>query len=102
QALLGLEFCYAGSFFDDGAALHGLGRKNQADAALLDDSVGIGTQADTHEHFLDVAEPSDAAVDQVLALAGAVEPPADDDFARLHGQYGLVGRLFLAFEFATR
>ena len=95
QPLLGFEFRDAGGFFDDGAALHGLGGENQADAALLDDGVGIRAQADAHEHFLNVAKPSDAAVDEVFALAGAIEPAADDDFAGLHGQNGFVGDLFL-------
>ncbi len=55
KALLGLELRDAGGFLDDGAALHGLGGEDQADAALLDDSVGIRAEADAHEHFLDVA-----------------------------------------------
>ena len=57
QPLFGLEFRDAGGFFDDGAALHRLGGQNLADAALLDDGVGIRTQADAHEHFLNVAQP---------------------------------------------
>jgi hypothetical protein len=63
EALFGFEFRDAGGFFDDGAALHWFGGENQADAALLNDGVGVRAQADAHEHFLDVAEPSDAAVD---------------------------------------
>ena len=57
QALLGLELGDARGFFDDRAALVRLGRKDQPDAALLDDGVGIRTQADAHEHFLNVAQP---------------------------------------------
>src|SRR4029077_15220613 len=101
EPFFGLEFRDAGGFFDDGAALHGFGGENQADAALLDDGVGVRPEADAHEHFLDIAEPPDAAVDQVFALAGAIEAPADDDFARLHGHNGLVGGLLPALELAT-
>src|SRR5439155_7390934 len=101
KALLGLEFRDARGFFDDGAALHRLGGEDQPDASLFDDGVGVRAQSNAHEHFLDVAEPSHAAVDQVFALAGAIESPADDDFARLHSQYRFVCRLFLPFELAT-
>ena len=56
EALLRLEFGDAGGFFDDGAAFHGLGGEDLADAALLDDGVGIGAESHAHEHFLNVAQ----------------------------------------------
>src|SRR5258708_3560755 len=82
EALFGFEFRDAGGLFDNGAALHRLSRENQADAALLDNGVGVRAKADAHEHFLNVTEPSDAAIDQVLALARTIEAPADNDFPR--------------------
>src|SRR6202022_1733659 len=99
EAFLGLELGDAGGFFGDGAALHGFGGENEADAALLDDGVGIGAETDAHEHFLDVTQASDAAVDEIFALAGAVEAAADDHFARLHGQDGFVSGFFAALAF---
>ncbi len=83
QTFFGLELGDAGSFFDDGAALHGFGGEDQTDAALFNYGVGIGAEADAHEHFLNVAQPRRAAVDQVFALAGPKETPADDDFTGL-------------------
>ena len=90
KPLLGFEFGDTSGFFDDGATLHGLGGENQSDAALFDDGVRVRPQAHAHEHFLDIAEPSHTAIDQVFALAGTIEPPADHDFARFHGQNQLV------------
>ena len=83
QTLLGFEFRDARGFFDDGAAFHRLGGQNLSDAALFDDRVGIGTEAHTHKHFLNIAQTSHASVNQVLALPAAVQPPADHHFARL-------------------
>ena len=90
EALFGFEFCYAGGFFDDGAALHRLGGEDLADAALFDDGVGVRPQADAHEHFLNVAQAADAAVDQVFALAAAIEAAADNHFTGLGDQRGLL------------
>ena len=64
QAALGLVHRDARGLFDDRAAIHGLRIQDLADAALLDDGVGIGAQAHAHEEFLDVAETRDAAVEK--------------------------------------
>ena len=96
EALLGLKFGYACGFFNDGAAFHGLGGEDEADAALFDDGVGIRTEADTHEHFLNITKSADAAVDEIFALAGAVQAPRDHYFARLRGEDGFVSALFTA------
>src|SRR5438876_6160507 len=95
ETLLSLEFRDASGFLDDGAALHGFRGENQTDTALLDNGVGVRAEADAHEHFLNVAKPSHAAIDQVLALAGAIEAAADNDFARFRSQNRLVRLLFL-------
>src|SRR3989475_1492232 len=89
ETLFGFELSHAGSFFDDGAALHGLGAENLADAPLLDDGVGIGAKSHAHKEILNVTEAGDAAVDEVFALAGAVQAAADDHFAGLglHGRF---------------
>ena len=52
EAALGLVHGDAGGFFDDGAAIHGLGVEDLADAALLDDGVGIRAEAHGHEEFV--------------------------------------------------
>ena len=52
----------------------GLRREDLADLALLDDRVGLRAEAGVHEQLVDVAQATDPAVHQVLALAVAVEP----------------------------
>ena len=98
QPFLGLEFRHARGFFDDRAPLHRLGGKDQPDAPLFDDGVGIRAKPHAHEHFLDVAQARDAAVDEVFALSGTIQPPADHDFAGLRCQHGLVFRFLLSLE----
>ena len=95
QALLGLELGDAGGLFDDGAAVGGLGAEHLADAALLDDGVGVRAQADAHEEVLNVAQARGAAVDEVFALAGAIQAAADDHFAGM-GVRLLLGGALLA------
>ncbi len=53
--------------------------KQDVDAALLDDAVGVDADAGVHEQFLDILEPADLLVQEVLAIAGAIEPPGNDD-----------------------
>ena len=72
----------AGRFFDQRAALGRARRQDLADLALLDDGVRLDAEARVHQQVVDVAQPADLAVDQVLALAGSVQPAADLDVAR--------------------
>ena len=83
KAPLRLEFRDSGRFFDDGAPVGRLRAENLADAALLDDRVGVRPEADAHEQILNVAQPRHAAIDEIFALPGAVQAPANDDFAGL-------------------
>ena len=98
EALFCFELSDASRLFNDGAALHGLGGEDQADAALFDDGVGVWTQADAHEHLLDVAQAPGAAVDEVFALPGTVQPPADHHFTWFGGQNRLGRGFFATFE----
>ena len=54
-----------------------------SDALLADDGVALGAQASAHEDVLNVAQAAELAVQQVLALPGAEQPPGDYDFAFL-------------------
>ena len=67
-----------------------LGRRLQehVDLALLDDAVGLRAQAGAGEQVADVAEPAGMAVDQVLALAAAVDAAGDVDLGRVDRQAG--------------
>ena len=57
-----------------GRELHDL-----ADAALLDDRVGLGADAGAEEEVGDVAQPARRLVDEVLARAVAIQPARDRD-----------------------
>src|SRR5208337_1437446 len=83
QPLLGLETCNAGGFFNNRAAIVRLGAQQLPDALLADDGVTFRPQARAHENVLNVAQPAKLAVQQVFALAGAEQPPRDDDLALL-------------------
>ena len=69
-------------FFDQRAPLGRPRRQDLPDLALLDDRVGLDAQPRVHQQVVDVAQPADLAVDQVLALARSIQPPADLDVAR--------------------
>src|SRR6185503_9808163 len=69
-------------FLDQLAAIGRPRAENHADLPLLDDGVGLGAEARVHEQLVDVAQPADFAVDQVFALARAIEPARDLDVAR--------------------
>ena len=77
------------SLFDQLAPIGRPRAQDHADLALLDDRVGLGTEAGVHQQLVDVAQPAMGAVDEVLALARAVEAPGDLDVAdRLDGVEG--------------
>src|ERR1044072_7903084 len=69
----------AGGLFDERAAIHRLGREYLADAPLLDDGVVRARKTRAREEVLDVAQATDAAVEEILALAVAVGPARDRD-----------------------
>ena len=78
----------AGRLFDQ---LPPVGRpraEDLADLPLLDDRVGLDAQPGVHQQVLHVAQPAGLAVDQVFALAGAIEPAHQLDVA--HDQRRLV------------
>ncbi len=85
EALFGFEAGDAGRFFDDGAAVEGLGAEELTDALLADDGVAVATEAGAEEDVLDVAQTADLAVQKVFALAGAEEAARDGDFAGAGG-----------------
>jgi hypothetical protein len=57
---------------------------------VLDHAVGVGAQAGVHEQFADVPQAGGRLVQQVLALAGAVQPARDGDLVTVQRQ-GPVG-----------
>src|SRR5262249_25873769 len=90
--LAGLEAADAGGLLEDGAPLLGGGLQEHIDAALLDDAVGVGAGAAAEEEALDVLEAAGLRVDEVLALAAAVDAAGDLDLlgGRGEGAAGVV------------
>src|SRR5262249_43419306 len=84
--LLGLEAADAGRLLEDVAALPGGGLQEAIDAALLDDAVGVAAGAGAEEEVLDVLEAAGLLVDQVLALAAAVDAAGDLHLLGLGGE----------------
>ena len=69
QPLAGLELGDARGLFDDRTAIERTRAEDLPDAALLDNGVVFGAEAGSEKDILDVAEPAELAVDQVLALS---------------------------------
>ena len=85
-----LELGDAGRFLDQLPAIGRLRAEDLADLALLDDGVALHADADVHQDVLHVAQADGVAVDQVLALAGAIEAAADLDVAGDRRRLGAV------------
>src|SRR5262249_40417062 len=71
---------------EDGAALARRGLQEDIDTALFDDAVGVGTSTGAEEELLDVLEAAGLVIDEVFALAGAVDTASDLHFFGLGGQ----------------
>ena len=76
----GFIFRDSGGFFDQKAAVFGLGIDDLADLALLDDGVAFGSDAGIHEEFMDVFEAGGDTVDEIFAFARAIEAAGDGNF----------------------
>src|ERR1019366_3602111 len=81
QALAGFEFRYTGGFLEDQPAVRGFGTEDLANAPLLNDRVGLGTQSGTHEKILNIPQAASVAVNQVLAFTGPEKPARHGNFA---------------------
>ena len=81
--LLGLEAADAGRFFEDQPPLARRRLQQDVDLALLDDAVGFGGHARAGEQIANVAQPAGLAIDQVLALAAAIDAARDVHFGRV-------------------
>ncbi len=74
-----LEATDSGGFLEDQAAILVRGLEQRIDAALLDDAVGALAGAGAEEQVFDVAQPAGLIIDEVFALAVAVDPASDAD-----------------------
>src|SRR6185436_5418851 len=72
-----LELRDAGGLFDEKATIFGLRADDEADLSLLDDRVRLRTDAGAEEEIGDVLQANLDFVDQVLAVAVAMEATRD-------------------------
>src|SRR5690606_34321471 len=84
--LAGLVLADPGGFLEDDAPGSGVRLQNLVDTPLLDDAVGGGSRAGSHEQVADVLEADGGAVEEIFRFAAAVEPAADLDFDRVDGK----------------
>ena len=73
----GLELGDTGSFFNQAAAILGLGINDHADLTLFNNGIGTVTNPGIHEEFCDVQQTTGSFIQQIFALTIAVEPPCD-------------------------
>ena len=84
--LLELEAADAGRLLEDHAAVLGRRLQQHVDLALLDDAIGLRAQARAGQQVANVAQAAGIAIDQVLALAAAVDAAGDVHLRRIDGQ----------------
>ena len=82
----------AGRLLEDDSAIARRRLQKDVHLALLNDAVGLRTHARPGEQVADVAEPGRCAVQQVLALAAAIDAAGNMDLGRVDRQqvFGIV------------
>ena len=75
--LLAFVFRDAGRFFEHRAPVFRAGAEDQVDLALLHDRVGAAADAGIGEERLDIAQPADRLVEEILGVAVAKDAPGD-------------------------
>ena len=83
---LALELRDASRFFEDGAALLGLGGEDLVDLTLRHDRIGGAADAGVHEQIVEIAQPAKGAVETVFRAAVAEHPAGDGDLVEIHFQ----------------
>ena len=81
--LADLKTADAGCFLENHPAIPRRRLKQDVDLALLDHAVGLRAHARPRQQVANVAEPGRVAVDQVLALAAAINAAGNVDFGRV-------------------
>ena len=94
RAAAGFVLRDTGRFLDELTAVGRTRAEDEADLPLLDDGVGLRTEAGVHQQVVDVAQAARMTVDEVLALAGPIQSAGHFHFAsdRLDQLLGLFWR----------
>ena len=74
-SLLRFVFGDPGGFFENRAPIFRTRAQDQIDLALLHDGVGAAADAGVGEQALDVLQPADRFVEQILGIAIAINAP---------------------------
>src|SRR5262249_55758315 len=83
---LGLEAANAGRLFEDRTPLLGGRLQEHVHATLFDDAIGVGARTGAEEQLFNIAEAADLVVDEVFALAAAVDAAGDLHLVGLGGE----------------
>ena len=78
-----LEFRNTSCFFDEKAALLGLGKEDHADAALFDDGIRLRPDAGVHEQLVNIQKATRSLVEKVLALPIPIQPAGYLNFRKI-------------------
>src|SRR5262249_21192153 len=73
------ELCDAGGFFDESAAIRGLGAEQLTDAALFDNGVAVGSETGTEKDLLNVAQPARPPIDEIETFSRTIQSPLNED-----------------------
>jgi len=87
--LLGLEAADAGRLFENHPSIARRCLQQRIDLALLDHAVGLCSQAGAGNQIANVAQAGRSAIDQILALAPAIDPPGDMHLGSVDRQQAL-------------
>ena len=88
--LAGAELDDAGGLLKDLAAILGFAGQDLINAALADDGVALLADAGIAEQINDVAQTAGRTVEEVLALAVAVDAAGHHDLRVLHGELAVL------------
>ena len=84
---LGLEFRDARGLFENRAAVFRAVAEDLVDLPLLHDRVGAAAHAGVHEQLVDVAQAARGFVEEILALAVAVDAARDSDLVPIGAEF---------------
>src|SRR4029077_4715200 len=68
---------------NDGAPVSRPAAQDLPDSALLDQRIRFWSQARTHEQFLDIPQPAELSIQQILAITRPEQSSRDNNLSRM-------------------